>query len=183
MLERAVLAATLAVMADETTLRARETAQARVPLADKIAADSELLAAIVVKNKTVESPAEILRIDQEWQKSPLYPLRKTVTGSPCAARLRRLVQDDKLVVEAFLMDSRGGIVCSTVETSDYWQGDEAKWIKPVTEHQEAYVDDPAFDDSTQAYAIQMSVPVTQGGTTIGALSLTLKVPKPTTASN
>jgi len=176
-LEAATLAAGLMVLADDIALQARETAYARMPLADKIAADSELLGAIVAKNKAVESPAEILRIDQEWQKSPLYPLRKTVTGSPCAARLRRLVQDDKLVVEAFLMDSRGGIVCSTVETSDYWQGDEAKWQKTYRDGASVFVDEPAFDASTGVFAVQLSRLVSDAAGRVGALTLTLKIPR------
>jgi hypothetical protein len=176
-LETATLAAGLMVLADDIALQARETAYARMPLADKIAADSELLGAIVAKNTTVESPAEILRIDQEWQKSPLYPLRKTVTGSPCAARLRRLVQDDKLVVEAFLMDSRGGIVCSTVETSDYWQGDEAKWQKTYRDGASVFVDEPAFDASTGVFAVQLSRLVSDAKGRVGALTLTLKIPR------
>ena len=177
MLRLAVLAATLAVIADDAALQARETAYARIPLADKIAADSELLAAVVAKNRTVESPAEILRIDQEWQKSPLYPLRKTVTSSPCAVRLRKLVQDDKLVVEAFLMDNRGGIVCSTVETSDYWQGDEAKWQKTYRDGATLFVDEPAFDASTGVFAVQLSRLVGDAQGKVGALTLTLKIPR------
>jgi hypothetical protein len=177
MLGLAVLAATLAVIADDAALQARETAYARIPLADKIAADPELLAAVVAKNKTVESPAEILRIDQEWQKNTLYPLRKTVTSSPCAVRLRKLVQDDKLVVEAFLMDSRGGIVCSTVETSDYWQGDEAKWQKTYRDGASVFVDEPAFDTSTGVFAVQLSRLVSDAVGRVGALTLTLKIPR------
>jgi hypothetical protein len=92
MFEMAVLAAALAVIDDNTALQARETAYARIPLADRIVSDPELLAAIAAKSQTVESPAEIRRIDEEWQRNLLYPLRKTVTTSPCAARLRKLVQ-------------------------------------------------------------------------------------------
>jgi len=177
MLEWVVLAAALAVGDDRTTAQARETAYARMPLADRIVSDPELLAAIAAKNKTVESPAEIRRIDEEWQRNRLFPLRKTVTSSPCAARLRKLVQDDKLVVEAFLMDSRGGLVCSTVETSDYWQGDEAKWLKTYHEGAPVFVDEPALDASMGVFAMQLSRLVSDARGKIGALTLTLKVPR------
>jgi hypothetical protein len=39
------------------------------------------------------------------------------------------------------------------------------------------VDEPAFDQSTGTYAVQLSVPVADAGARIGALTLTLKVRK------
>ena len=44
---------------------------------------------------------------------------------------------------------------------------------------EAFVDDPAFDQSTESYGLQLSVPVQKAGARIGALTFTLKVPRPT----
>jgi hypothetical protein len=105
-----------------------------------------------------------------------------MTTGPCADRLRALTKGDPFVLEAFLMDAQGALVCATHETSDYWQGDEAKWLKPMKEGLEAFVDEPAFDESTQSYALQLSVPVLRAGARVGALTFTLKVPRPS-ASN
>jgi len=174
----AVAAALLAQGPSSTAVQARETAYARMPLADKIGTDPELIKAIVAKNKVEESAAEIHRIDEAWMHNPRYPLRKTLTSGPCADRLRKLVGDDKLVVEAFLMDERGGLVCATVETSDYWQGDEAKWQK--TYRDSAPVDEPALDASTGAFAVQLSRIVNDAhGAKVGALTLTLRIPRST----
>jgi len=173
----------LAPAQDPLAARVRQTAYARMDLARAMARDEAMIQFVAAKNQKAETPAEIQQHDAKWKSGGDAALRKELQNSPCAQRLRELIKNDPFVLEAILMDRQGANVCITHDTSDYWQGDEAKWIKPVTEHQEAYVDDPAFDDSTQAYAIQMSVPVVQGGTTIGALSLTLKVPKPATASN
>src|SRR5215470_2697893 len=156
MLVTLALASAVYVAADTKSARVRETAYARVTLADKIATDPELIKAIVAKNQAVESPLEIRRIDEEWMKNPRYPLRKTLTTGPCADRLRKLVQDDPIVVEAFLMDERGGLVCATVETSDYWQGDEAKWQKTYRDGATVFVDEPALDTSTGTFAVQLS---------------------------
>jgi hypothetical protein len=172
----------LAQGASSTAVRARETASARMPLADKIAADPELIKAIVAKNKVEESMAEIHRIDEAWMHNPRYLLRKTLTSGPCADRLRKLVGDDKLVVEAFLMDERGGLVCATVETSDYWQGDEAKWQKTYRDGAPVFVDEPALDASTGAFAVQLSRIVNDArGAKVGALTLTLRIPRSTLA--
>jgi hypothetical protein len=179
-IEAVVLEATLilAQARSSAALQARETADARIPLADKIASDPDLLKAIVAKNHVLESPGEIRRIDESWQRNVRYPLRKTMTSGPCADRLRKLVQDDKLVVEAFLMDERGGLVCATVETSDYWQGDEAKWRKTYRDGMQVFIDEPAMDASTGAFAVQLSRLVTDvHGGKVGALTLTLKIPR------
>ena len=160
-------------------LKARETAFARVPLADRIGGDPDLVKAIVAKNTAVESPADIRRLDEDWQGNPASPLRKSLTSGPCAERLRKLIQDDKLVVEAFLMDERGGLVCSTVVTSDYWQGDEAKWQKTYRDGAAIFVDEPALDASTGAFAVQMSRLVSDHGGKVGALTMTLKIPRST----
>jgi len=158
--------------------QARETADARMPLAERIAGDPDLLKAIVAKNHVVESPLDIRRIDEAWIHNPRFPLRKTLTSGPCADRLRKLVAGDKLIVEAFLMDERGGLVCSTVETSDYWQGDEAKWQKTYRDGTQVFIDEPAMDASTGAFAVQLSRLVRDAhGGKVGALTLTLKIPR------
>lgn len=178
-----VLSAALAFMQGPAaaTNQARETAYARMPLVDRIAADPELLKAIVAKDQVVESPADIRRIDEEWRRNTRYPLRKSVTSGACADRLRKLVQDDKLVVEAFLMDERGGLVCSTIETTDYWQGDEPKWLRTYRDGTQVFVDDPALDPSTGTFAVQLSRLVSDGRRKVGALTVTLKIPRGTLA--
>lgn len=161
----------------EDARRAREMANARLELARKIAADPELVKAIGAKNAAPESADEIRKRDLEWQKNPAYPLRKQLTQNPCAVRLRQIVLVDPQVVEAFLMDSRGGLVCATVETSDYFQGDEVKWTKTYGEGKFVYVDAPALDYSTNTMAIQLSTVVLEGPRKVGALTLTLKIPR------
>jgi hypothetical protein len=86
-----------------------------------------------------------------------------------------MVKDDPLVVEAFVMNDRGTLVCSMGETSDYWQGDEAKWQRTFVDGKDAFVEEPAFDASTGKYAIQLSVPVAEGAKRVGAVTLTLKL--------
>jgi hypothetical protein len=173
----------LAPAQDPLAARVRQTAYARMDLARAMARDEGLVQFVAAKNQKGETAAEIQQHDARWKTGGDGALRKDLAGNACAQRLRDLVKSDPFVLEAILMDRQGANVCITHDTSDYWQGDEAKWIKPVSERQEAFVDDPAFDQSAQAYAIQISVPVSQGGSTIGALCLTLKVPKPATASN
>lgn len=155
----------------------KQTAFARVTLAKQIAADATIRRAVAAKNAERESRQTIEARDLEWTANPASPMRKAHAGSDCARRLRELIAKDALVVEAILMDERGANVCVSRETSDYFQGDEDKWKKPFVEGRPAFVDEPAFDQSSGTYAVQLSVPVAEGGKRVGALCLTLKVKK------
>jgi hypothetical protein len=172
----ALLVAAQAVT-DPGAVKARQTAYARIATAEAVARDPELLRAIKAKNQAGESGVEIQNKDRQWQANPRYPLRQELTNNACASRLKKLVGTDAIVVEAFLMDARGALVCATRETSDYWQGDEAKWTKTYRDGKQVFVDDPALDLSSNTYAAQLSLLVSEGETKIGALTLTLKVPR------
>ena len=61
------------------------------------------------------------------------------------------------------MDNQGANVAMTDKTSDYWQGDEAKFKKSYHNGKgTVFVDEVEFDDSSQAYLVQVSVPVKDG---------------------
>jgi hypothetical protein len=156
----------------------KETAYARVALAQSIGRDPVIHAAVVASNAVVETPAEVRRRDAYWIANPRDPLRKTIVRAPCSDKVRALAKADVVVVEAFVMNDRGTLVCSIAETNDYWQGDEPKWQKTYLEGKDAFVEEPAFDVSSGKYAIQVSVPVSDGDKRIGAVTLTLKLQKP-----
>jgi hypothetical protein len=156
-----------------TAARVKQTAYARVVLAHAIAADPEVRKAVAAKNAEGEPSPAIERRDREWSLAPAR--RSAFTTGPCADRLREMTKGDALVVEVILMDERGANVCLSRETSDYWQGDEAKWTKTFVEGLDPFVDEPAFDASSATYAVQLSVPVAEGQRRIGALTLTLRV--------
>ena len=66
----------------------------------------------------------------------------------------------------------------TDKTSDYWQGDEAKFQKSYNGGSGAvFVDEVEFDDSAQAYLCQVSVPVKDGAEVIGAITIGIDVDK------
>jgi hypothetical protein len=155
--------------------RVRSTAHARLARAQSVARDPDVLKAVLESNSRAESLAQVQQKDALWKVHRNYPLRKQVVGRPCSLKIRKLLSDDANVVEAFVMDDRGALVCSTVETSDYWQGDELKWLRTFEQGREAFVDEPALDASTGVYAVQLSVPMTEGSRRVGAVTFTLKV--------
>ena len=156
-------------------VRIKDTAYARVVRAQAIARDSSIHAAVSASNASVESPDQVRRRDALWSANLRDPLRQAIVQAPCSAKVREMVKDDPFVVEAFVMNDRGTLVCSMIETSDYWQGDESKWQRTFVGGKDPFVEEPAFDASSGKYAIQVSVPIAEAGTRIGAVTLTLKL--------
>jgi hypothetical protein len=153
----------------------RNTAYARVDVARRLAGDSVIQAAVAHKNAGGESREEVQRIDAGWSAGGEEERKATLTRSRCADRLREAIGGDPVIAEAILMDEKGALVCSTGPTSDYDQSDELKWSQPVREGKAVFIDEPAYDESSDTYAIQLSVPVQDGAATIGALTLTLRL--------
>jgi len=157
------------------SVRIKETAYARVVRAQAIARDSSIHAAVAASNADVEPPDLVRRRDALWSANPRDPLRQAIVQAPCSAKVREMVKDDPLVVEAFVMNDRGTLVCSMIETSDYWQGDESKWQRTFVGGKDPFVEEPALDSSSGKYAIQVSVPIAEAGARVGAVTLTLKL--------
>ena len=116
--------------------------------------------------------AEIKRIDAEWIAGKADAQVREATTGACADRLRALAASDARYGETFLTDANGAIVCATQRTSDYWQGDEAKWTKAFKEG--VFIDRPKLDESAKARLAQISLPVVENGKTIGVLTVGVK---------
>jgi hypothetical protein len=96
----------------------------------------------------------------------------------CGKYLRKIQASAPYYAEIFVMDNQGANVAMSDKTSDYWQGDEAKFIKSYNGGRGAvFVDDVKFDNSTQAYLVQISVPVKDGDKIIGAITFGINVDK------
>ena len=92
--------------------------------------------------------------------------------NPAAKELGKLEKSKPYFLEVFLMDKQGANVAMTNKTSDYWQGDEAKFTKSYNGGAGGVdIGKVKFDNSSQAYLVQVSVPVMDGDKAIGALTI------------
>ncbi len=83
-----------------------------------------------------------------------------------------------VITEMFIMDNKGMNVGQSDATSDYMQGDEAKWQKSYGAGDGAmFIDEVEFDDSTKSFQVQVSGTVSDGGTPIGAITVGMNVEK------
>lgn len=140
--------------------------------------DAALVAAVKAQNAKRVPLAQIQKSDEQWIAGKAADLVKQITTGACADRLRQLVAANPAYGETFVMDDQGALVCSTVKTSDYWQGDEAKWQRAFNEGKgSVFIDRPKFDDSASARLAQISVPLIDKGAAVGAITVGVAVEK------
>ena len=121
-------------------------------------------------------------LDKQWRaetKAGSKPLIDSVMGNALSAYLKKKEAESKgLVTEIFVMDDKGLNVGQSDITSDYWQGDEAKWQKTYSVGPNAvFVDKVEQDESTQKFQTQVSMSVVDPATgkVIGAVTVGLDV--------
>lgn len=126
-----------------------------------------------LKNTGLE---DIQRIDNEWIDGRADDLATTLVTNPAGRFLNEKINKNAMLyTEAFLCDSKGAVVGEYPKTSDYWQGDEEKFIQSYNNgNGRDYIGALEFDESTQTYSVQVSVPVLDDGRTIGVLVVGLK---------
>jgi hypothetical protein len=123
--------------------------------------------------------AEIDRLDNDWKADPSLdnPLVADIMNRPESAFLKRIQNDSQgLYADIFVMDNKGLNVAQSEVTSDYWQGDEAKWQETYPKGPSAiHIADPEFDESTQVFAVQISLPMVDpaDGSVIGAVTISV----------
>ena len=121
---------------------------------------------------------EIQAIDKKWiGAEEELPIQKEVMSNGCAQELIKHVKALPAVKEAFVMDDQGAVVCENALTSDYWQGDEAKWQKSFNGGKGGVdAGKIKFDKSANANLQQVSLPIIgKGGKVIGAVTFGLSI--------
>ena len=132
-----------------------------------------LIAAVKQQNASGLSLDEIKKRDSDWRAATgVNEFMKSLMSGAAAKQMLSIEQSRPYFIEFFLMDNQGANVAMTSKTSDYWQGDEAKWKQSYKNGEGAlHIGEVEFDTSAQAYLVQVSVPVVDGGKTIGAMTI------------
>lgn len=141
--------------------------------------DPVIVAAVRAENAKGKTLKQIKAMDEKWKSTAgIADYMKALMTSECGKRLRAIMESGPYYAEIFVMDDQGANVAMTDKTSDYWQGDEAKFQKSFNGGNGAvFVDEVEFDDSTQVYLCQVSVPVWDGDQVIGAITVGIDVEK------
>lgn len=124
--------------------------------------------------------ADIISLDKQWRAETTAsdrPLIDQVLANPLSSYLHEVKEKSAGVyTEIFVMDSIGLNVGQSDVTSDYWQGDEAKWQKTYPAGPDSYhIGDVEMDESSQQLQVQLSLPVVENGSVIGAVTIGINV--------
>jgi hypothetical protein len=120
---------------------------------------------------------QIDALDQQWRKereSDDQPLITAVLSSPLSSYLTKIqARSLGLYSEIFVIDSKGLNAGQSAITSDYWQGDEAKFQKTFLVGPNAlFVDEPEFNEETQTWRAQVNLSIVdEQGELIGAATI------------
>jgi hypothetical protein len=159
------------------------SAQMRAYVAENVAAwahDPVIVDAIKAQNLRTAGydQARIDELDTLWMAQvgmSGVPLIDDVLQNPAADFLRaRMAASQGTLTEAFIMDAKGLNVAAAAATSDYWQGDEAKFTETYPNGAGAmHFSDVALDASSGQVQAQVSMAITDpdSGQVIGAMTL------------
>ena len=121
-------------------------------------------------------------LDSEWKaesKVDKQPLIAEMLSSPLSNYLLYLqAQSAGLYTEMFVMDNKGLNVGQSSVTSDYWQGDEAKYQKTFQVGPDAvFIDEAEFNDDSKTWRAQLNFTVVdpQSGKPVGAATIEMNL--------
>jgi len=126
--------------------------------------------------------ADIDALDQKW-RAEVEAADKPMIDETLATPLSKFLVEQReksggVITELFVTDDKGLNVGQSDPTSDYWQGDEAKWQKSFQVGPGAiFVDDVEKDESTQQLQTQVSATIVdpKTGAAIGAVTVGINV--------
>jgi len=141
----------------------------------------EVIAAVKAQNAVNEglSEADIIELDTAWRAqvgASDAPMIAEVLGNALSAYLSKNAKAaGGAITEVFVMDMHGLNVGQSAVTSDYWQGDEAKYQETYLIGPDAmHVSEVELDESTQTYQGQVSMPLLDSdGSVVGAVTVGL----------
>ena len=127
-----------------------------------------------------EAEAEISVLDQAWKDGD--PSVETLVQNIAATTVSAQLQDFKAAfpeeVEVFATDLQGLVVAMTDRTGDYLQADEGWWEQAYNDGLGmVFIDDVEYDESTDVWAINVGVPISDPvtGSVVGVLRGTIDI--------
>ena len=125
---------------------------------------------------------EVVALDDKWRAEAdgmEGDLIETTLANPLSVWLaEQSTQTAGIVTEVFVMDNKGLNVGQSAQTSDFWQGDEAKWIETFArDTDDLHISELEYDESTRSYQTQASKIIRDPSTgeAIGAVTFGINV--------
>lgn len=133
------------------------------------------------RNIATIDQAQIDALDKQWRAETELddqPLITSVLSGPLSGYLTRIQANSLgLFSEIFVMDRYGLNAGQSAITSDYWQGDEAKFQKTYEAGKSAvFIDDVEAHDGSATWRVQLNLTVhSDAGDAIGAVTVEINL--------
>lgn len=128
------------------------------------------------KNKNVVD-SDYAGLDAQWKaelgKEEQPAIARALTNPLSLRATQMQAESDGLFLEIFVMDAKGLNCGQSAATSDYWQGDEAKWQKTYLVGADAvFIDDPEMHEKLGVWAAQVNLSIKDknSGGVLGAVT-------------
>lgn len=125
---------------------------------------------------------KIEALDGQWRKerdSADKPLIAATLSNPLSVYLSRMQgRSLGLYAEIFVMDNKGLNVGQSSITTDFWQGDEAKYQKTFLAGTGAvFIDEPEWDETFHVWRVQLNMTIADeaGDKPIGAATIEINL--------
>lgn len=104
---------------------------------------------------------DVHTIDLKWPSlKTTAPEVESIISNPASRIIKRYIESHSIEGEGFLIGLDGGLVAATNKTSDFYQGDEEQFLKPMKlPFGEAWTKQGIVDESAAALLIKVAVPV------------------------
>lgn len=149
----------------------------QLPQLKALAESDKIVALLEQRLANLLTLEEILRRDYKWiatrpeERPALRP-----TDEAAGKLLDNTREQNMLISELLLLDANGATLYASPLPTDYWQGDEAKFIQPALHHN-VYVGETGYDASSASFQVQVSVPVMkENGIFLGVVVAGIELP-------
>tara|TARA_R110002072_G_scaffold78986_5_gene182569 strand:- start:359 stop:958 length:600 start_codon:yes stop_codon:yes gene_type:complete len=125
--------------------------------------------------------ADILKLDKQWRaerNDNQQPLIASTLNNPLSIYLTQIQAiSGGLFTEIFVVNKKGLNAGQSSITSDYWQGDEAKFQKTYDVGPKAvFIDEPELHEATQTWRAQLNLTLVNAkGKSIGAATVEINL--------
>lgn len=131
------------------------------------------------RNASIDQ-AKIDALDKQWRaerKVENQPLIAAVLSNPLSSYLTRIQAGSLgLYTEIFVMDAKGLNAGQSAVTSDYWQGDEAKFQKTFDVGPDAvFIDKPEYNKESGTWRAQLNMTLAKDGAPAGSLTVEINL--------
>ncbi len=169
-----VLGSTFSFAGDKASKKVSDLANNKLA---KLGTDPIIVSAVRAGNAEVRTSDQIHQIDEKWKTAVgITEDMQVMMDSELSKYLRWFQDSAAYYAEIFVMDNQGANIAMTDRTSDYWQGDEAKFTESFNYGMgSVFVDEVDYDDSAEAFLTQVSVPVMDGDMAIGVITFGIDV--------